>query len=567
MIAVSAIGMADKAQAQALNQFLRDRQTEIEGALPTERPAPAQVPRASIIAPAGAEDVDLRLESISLVGRDGGSIVDDGRLPIAAMEQTYQDQLGTDLTLADIYGIAREVELTLKRDGFVFTRVVVPRQDIDQDGAQISILVLGVTIEAVIIDEPGDPIGPVKELIEGIVAPLQGVSNPRIGDLERASLLITDLPGISRATFVPTEGSVPEQIILSMNVERSFLQGVGLISHRDSPVVGPGVFGGVGYLNTYSSFGASTDISYFNSWSFDDDFPDFDERNTLQITQRGYLAAGTEFYATGLYSRSAPGDFLNVLDASGDQFGFEFGAEHPLFRSRAFSLWASGGAEWFDSDLEVPGVSGPLIDDSIRSVFLGARGAYTDPYGTTIADIEMRQGIDIFGASDAGDLTTSRGNAPADFFVARGEVLRDQPLYNQFGMRVRLGWQWSPDPLLSNEGFSLGGARFLRGYDPSEVLGDSGFAIDAELRYSDSFLAIGRQFDYDVYTFGDYGIAFLSDTPGSSSIDLISAGGGTRLKIPNGPQLELELAVPVNEPLQRTGDNPVRVFGSLVWFF
>ncbi|MEM7238327.1 MAG: ShlB/FhaC/HecB family hemolysin secretion/activation protein [Pseudomonadota bacterium] len=565
-IALSVALPSGGADAQAINQFLRDREAEIDSARPADRTAPIDIPRTTVVAPAGAEDVALLLQSVRLVGRDGTALVDDGRLPIGALTAISQARLGQDQTLADVYEIAREVELSLKRDGFVFTRVVVPRQEIDPAGADIDILVLGVVVEAVVIEEPRDPIGPVKELIEDLVAPLQGLSNPRIEDLERASLLVTDLPGITRATFVPTAGSTPDQVILSMNVERDLLQGVGLISHRDSPVVGPGVFGGVGNLNSYTSFGASTEISYFNSWSFED-FPDLDERNTLQLTQRGYLSTGTELRATGLYSRSAPGDFLEPLDAEGNQWGFELAAEHPLLRSREFSFWINGGFDWFDSDLEVPGTGGPLIDDHIRTVFLGARGSYTDPYGATLANVELRQGINAFGASDSGDLATSRAGAPADFFVFKGELLRDQPIYNQFGMRVRMGWQWSPDPLLSNEAFVLGGARFLRGYDPSEVLGDSGFAVDAELRYSDSFLAVGRQFDYQFYGFGDYGIAFLSDTAGSQSNDLVSAGAGARFLIPNGPQLELELAYPIDDPLLRTGDNPLRVFGSLVWFF
>jgi len=564
-LAALIVVVSSLASAQTPTQDMRDIESQIQQAGPRPGPAQVEVPRASIVAPAGAEGIVLDIAEITLVGRDGGPVMDDGRLPLAAIRARLAAVAGQRMTLAEVYDIAREIEVSLKSDGFVFTRVLIPRQELDQSEARVQIVLLGVAVENVVIEEPEDAVGPVADLIQKLAKPLEGLSNPRIQDLERASLLATDLPGVTRATFVPSPGSTPDTIILSLNVERDPWNAVGLVSFHDSPIIGQGVVGGIGYLNSYTSFAASTELAYFNSWSFDG-FPDFDERNTVQLTQRAFLDWGTELWASGLYSHTEPGDVLAPLDLSGNQYEFHLGAEHPLIRSRDLSLWVNGGFDWIDSSVEFFNNFATLTDDSLRVIHLGARGGMADPWGATSAEITFRKGLPIFGATEENDLNVSRFGGSGDFFLLRGEVVREQPIWRQISGQVRVAGQWSPDPVLANEGFALGGARYLKAYDPSEALGDSGFAAYGELRYTDDVTFRGVDLGYEFYGFADYGIVFQADTPGNNSTDLYSSGGGVRLQLPAGPRFEIEMAVPLGDPLLRTGEHDFRVFGSLVWF-
>ena len=558
---------AGLAVAQTPSQSLRDIESQIEEAGPRKSTAPVEVPRATITSPPGAEAVTLRNISIDLIGRDGAPVAEDGRLPLARIRADLAAHEGQTITLADVYAIAREVEIGLKRDGFVFTRVVVPRQEIDPTAARVSILLLGVTVEDVEIEEPRDAVGPVRELLAKIAAPLEGLSNPRIEDLERVSLLATDIPGITRAIFVPSAGATPETIVLSLNVERAPWNAVAVLSHRDSPVIGPGVIGAIGFANSYTSFGASTELAYFNSWSFEDGFPDFDERNTVQLTQRAFLGTGTEFSASALYSGTAPGDYLAPLDLDGKQWEVRVGVEHPFWRSRALSVWGTGGFDWIDSNVDFSGGVARLTDDSLRVAHLGGAAEMVDDWGVTSGVLTFRKGLGVFGASEAGDPGLSRAGASGDFFLMRGEVEREQPIQGNVSGHVRVSGQWAPDPVLANEGFALGGARYLKGYDPSEALGDSGFAAYGELRYTDNIFVRGADLGYELYGFADYGVVFQADAPGTGSTDLVSGGAGVRLQLPIGPRLELEVAAPLDDPLLRTGERDLRVYGSLVWFF
>ncbi|MEL6476005.1 MAG: ShlB/FhaC/HecB family hemolysin secretion/activation protein [Pseudomonadota bacterium] len=551
--------------SQTAEQSLRDREAEIEEARPRPAPGPVDIPRATIDAPPGAEDVALDLVSIELVGRDGQPLTAASRLPVAEARALYQDRLNQPATLADIYLVAREVEVLLRREGFVFTRVLVPRQEIDQEAADIQIAVLGITVEAVSVEAPGDPIGPVETLIQELVDPLVGLPNPRIEEIERVSLLATDLPGVTRATFVPSEGSGPEFLVLSLNVERDPFNAVAIVSHRESPAIGPGVFGGTAFANTWGPFGASTSLSFFNSWSVVDSAPDFNERSTVELTQRIFLGTGTSISLSGLYSRTEPD--ADPFAVSGEQVSVGLGVEHPLFRSRSFSLWVNGGLDWTDSEIDVAGGFGQLTDDSVRAIHAGARGSIQDAYGTTFGDLTLRKGFDILGATSPGDAEVSRVGASGRFLSIRGQIQRNQPIWDGFGARLRMVGQWSPNRLLSSEALGLGGGRYLKGYDPSEQQGDSGFATYGEVSYANDVNLAGVDFGYEVYAFGDYGIVFQADDVKNGTADLVSTGGGFRIRVPSGPRLEFELAQPVSDRLQRTEDNDLRVFGSLIWFF
>ncbi|MEM6972956.1 MAG: ShlB/FhaC/HecB family hemolysin secretion/activation protein [Pseudomonadota bacterium] len=563
---LSAVTLMGPAGAQDQTQAIDDLRANLED---QERGAPQtpsiSVPQTSVAPPAGAESVILRLDDIQLVGRDGAPLIDDGRLPLAEARALYAGLVGQETTLAGVYAIAREIELTLKREGFVFTRVVLPRQDIDAEGATILIAVLTTRVEAVEIAEPQGDIGPVRALVEKLVAPLAGMDNPTVEDIERASLLVTDLPGVTRATFVPSPGSTPDAIKLTMNVERSPLNAVGILTHRDGPVIGPGIFGGIGYANTYTSFGASTEIAYFNSWSTGD-FPDLEERNTASITQRVFLGTGTAISGSFTYARTRPGDVLDPLELKGKQIEGRLEIEHPVVRTRAFSLWLGAGFEAVEAELELDD-AGTLSDDSVRAFSLLGRGAVRDPFGETFFEAGIKFGVEALGGSESGDPNLSNPLADSGFVAFRGEVTRAQPIQGNLSAQIRATGQFSPEPLLSSQTISFGGSRYLKGYEPSELSGDSGFAVYGELRWDDDAEIFANRVGWGVYGFADYGGVFQSDTPGSEYEDRASVGAGARLIIPNGPQLEIEVAQPVTEALTRTGEHDTRINGSLVWFF
>lgn len=546
---------------------------QVEALRESVTPAPAQtgeraLPESGTRAPPGARDVPLSIESIRLVGLDGSELDPASGLPTDKLREVARDGAPSVTTLAGLYDIAREIEVTLRRDGYIFSVVRVPEQTIDQAGADVRVVVIESRIESVEIVEPGDPVGPVMEKIRAFAAPLSGRRNPRVEDLERISLLATDMPGISRAAFVPTAGSGPGNIRLSLNLNRVPLTGVAVVNNRQSPTVGPVIAGGIVSYNSYTSRGDSTELSYFNSVGFDDGDGDLDERNTVQLGHQTFLGAqGLRLYGRALFSRSRPGDELAPLDVEGEQINARIGMEYPVMRTRALSLWLGGGVEIDENTTDISQGTVTAADDSLRVVLLRAEAAQSDATGTSAASLEFRKGLDIFGASDAGDPGLSRVDGEGDFFLIRGDGQRRQSLTDSLEFRARMAWQVSFDPVLASEEFTIGGERFVKAYDPAEQVGDSGFAVSGELAYADRATLEDFNFGYELYGFGDWGIVYNRDEGLPESKDLASAGGGVRFRIPNGPELEFEVAVPLLDPLLRTQDHDLRVFTGLVWPF
>src|SRR3546814_12791487 len=77
------------------------------------------------------------------------------------------------------------------------------------------------------------------------------------------------------------------------------------------------------------------------------------------------------------------------------------------------------------------------------------------------------------------------------FFALKLDAGRTQDFGPGLQLSSRFTSQWSPDPLISNEGFSLGGMSSVRGYYESEALGDYGFALQTEIRSPDFASRLG----------------------------------------------------------------------------
>ena len=125
--------------------------------------------------------------------------------------------------------------------------------------------------------------------------------------------------------------------------------------------------------------------------------------------------------------------------------------------------------------------------DNIRAVRIGATYDKADHWmGTNLLDIEVSQGISGLGSSKNGDPMLSRPSGKVDFTKAAIYAARLQTITSHISLLVAGNAQYAFTDLLSSELFSFGGEQFGRGYDPSELVGDTGAAGKAELRYTGS---------------------------------------------------------------------------------
>jgi hemolysin activation/secretion protein len=137
----------------------------------------------------------------------------------------------------------------------------------------------------------------------------------------------------------------------------------------------------------------------------------------------------------------------------------------------------------------------------------------------------------IFG-NNQHDFATIAGstNANGYYHIINGNISRDQHVYKDWVLSVRVDGQWASQPLISNEQFGLAGINAVRGYQEGLVYGDVGWRITTEQRtppYILGFAYAKNPLTMRGAVFMDYGQAYWLDPHGRKSpINLWGTGLG-----------------------------------------
>ncbi len=235
----------------------------------------------------------------------------------------------------------------------------------------------------------------------------------------------------------------------------------------------------------------------------------------------------------------------------------------PLGTSEDFSHSISAGFD-YKHVLEAVGLGGqstnvPLtyypVSVAYQAGWTGANST-TDAIGTLVW---------AFRGPDSNDAAfdNKRFNANRNFVYLKGDVARTQELPYGLEGYGRVTAQVSPDPLVSNEQYSIGGLDTVRGYYEAEGLGDYGGAAQVELRSPQlaRYLSAGSAVtSLRVHGFADVGAAAIRQPlPGQATTSaLASVGFGTRFRVYDHVSGSVEDAVTLHRgPVTRAGENRV----------
>ncbi len=137
------------------------------------------------------------------------------------------------------------------------------------------------------------------------------------------------------------------------------------------------------------------------------------------------------------------------------------------------------------------------------------------------------------GSSDA-TFTRKRADATASFFVLRGDVTHTQRLADDWQLWFRTLTQYSPDALVANEQYAIGGVDTVRGYYEAAALVDYGASIQTEIRTPSVAHLVGRPVnELRFHGFLDGGAGGLNYAlpQQTRSYSMGSAGVGARAKL------------------------------------
>lgn len=467
----------------------------------------------------------------------------------------YEDLIAKEISLAEMYAVADKIAEKYKSDGYLLTEAFIPQQKAELGFVRIEII--EATIDEVTLrgEVKGD-----QSLLRALGQKIAASRPLRRAALERYTLLINDLPGVSAKPNITPIAGQRGSFAMTIDITHDFVTGFVNFDNRGSKSVGAFQMLGVAGLN--SLFGNYEGIQLIGV-----------ETTQFQELQYGSVeyshplgAEGTVLSASGWFNLSEPGGLFadRDIDSTGRQFAVA--VRHPIIRAPKEFLQISGRFEMSRYATEETGTI--TSKDRTRVVRATLSYALTDPEGSsTRFGGGLSQGLNIFNARESGSINLSTTNGRSDFTKATLQASRQQTLGAGFSVLGAFTGQYSASPLLSSEQFSFGGSQFGRAYDPSEITGDHGVAGKLELQYI-APIKIKFLKQVQLYTYFDRGDVWTI-TPVAGEKHHASgaaAGGGLRYSLGGGINGYLELAKPLTRPIgerDTESGNNLRVFFQL----
>jgi hemolysin activation/secretion protein len=484
---------------------------------------------AGLATPAGAENLHVRLSGLGVTG---------GLPELAAVSANLEARLiGRDITGAELFAAARELEAAYVVAGFVLVRVVLPPQRL-VNGSRLKLSVIDGFIERV---ETKDLPERVRGRIASLLEPLVGRRGLKLSEIERRVLFASDTPGVLfRSTLAPgrEEGGTlllieakHQAIMGSLNADNSLSKALG----RTAPGIGVD-------LNSVAGRGEQVYLRAGGVSNFSSD--GFFARYPLNRS----LAAGFSL-PLGLDGLSFNTEYTDArttpLAASGfrttDNFGrLALRVRYAWVRARNMNFNSEVSLDVEDDLLRlfVAGVPTGLSLDRLRVLRLVNDGNILTSWGGSLSGkLTLSQGLDTLGARSLSDasalLPLSRQGATAAFQKAEILLGYGQTLAEHLAANLLLRAQTSfNQPLLHAEQFGIANTSGVSAFDSGAVTGDSGYVVRGELSspWHIPYPTIKVSVTASPYVFSSFGAVWLTNPTAleKSSTRATSTGLGLR---------------------------------------
>lgn len=522
-----------------------------------EAPTPRSVPQESVpliheqIAPEDAAEIsfvfeELRIEGAIALGSD-------------QLMSAWAFKPGDVVTVKDVFLFANAITRAYSEAGYALSFGLVPQQNI-QDGI-INLRVIEGFVETI------EFVGHEVDVLAGaaVLSRAKAIASNILAsrplmtmDLERYTLIMNDLPGVSASIVLAPSVETIGGSVLKVEIRERKLVAVDagynnfMPDSLDRDVVGGSVrVNGVLTGSDQIRFGAWHSVVGDAYWSVSGD------------ASTGLGTEGMRVGVSGSYSVSDPSDnFLSALEYLGQTTSADVHLSYPLVRSRAKNLTIGFSAALSDSESEI--LNSELTRDRLRSVKLTAAYDYADATrAITYMQLGLARGLDAFDASG-----NSRANGALDYTTVSLDVQRNQPVTDLFSgvlsARLALRGQGAlgSDGLFSGAECTYGGRRFGRSYDAGVMSGEHCALASAELHWTANLQPAG----FDLYGFADGGFVWqkgVLQPAERRQRSGASAGIGTRLQLTDRLSGLVEASWAVGHPTGANIDEDFRLTGAL----
>lgn len=461
-------------------------------------------------APPGADKIFFVLRQIVISGSTA--------YHHTAFDKYYKDKLNKNISFAEIYHIAAEITQHYARDGYALSHAVVPPQTIENGIVNLTVIE-GYVSEVHTEDDYHE-----SSVTQGIIKGILSMRPLSATKLEHEMLMLNDLTGRNvRAVLQAVEkpDPAPGEVAIQLIFDEKPASAVAYANNYGTRYTGPlqlgahtglhGVFHPYDQVNLSLLSTANPKEMRFGSIQY-----------KMPLSSEGLMFA--LFFSA---NKSIPGYNLKPFELKNTSHSGNAQFSYPLVRSRVEYLFLSSMFAFKDIYSQLLGAE--LYEDRIRSIRIGSIYSVFDRLeGNTLLDIGLVRGINGLGARDTGSINLSRASGRSDFTKLEATVTRSQIL-DEIQVHTGLSAQYASVPLLSSEQFGFGGQTFGRGYDPSEITGDSGIAASLEFRFMELSPAQKWGILMQPFVFYDIGRLWNRTPNGTKSVgSAASTGFGVR---------------------------------------
>lgn len=464
---------------------------------------------------------------------------------------TYDEFLARKVTLKDIETILGRITQMYRDAGYFLSRAIAPKQSITAGLLQVRI------IEGYVAHVSGADAYRGRKAVDQYAGAILDEKPLRLATIERALLLINDLPGLSLDPLLKPIDERGDRYELLLGATYRPVELSAQFDNRGTPEVGRLQGFVSGALNAPFGYGERIEASFVTV------------PNQAHELLYGALSANLPVGARGV--RFSLFTAFGAVDAGGSKADLDSNSRseqviarlwYPVIRTTNQSLWITGTFDF--RNFRETQFDLTVTRDRLRVLRAGAVYATRDRFkGESWYRLELSQGMDMFLASESGSSKLSRPDGGGEFTKITGDITRHQKVSDRLDLQLRLLGQWSADPLLSYEEFSVGGERVGRAYDFAEIAGEHGVAASAELRFTPSMAWDWLQ-SYQVYGFYDIGAVWNDVSGGANKHNTLSSlGFGLRFAPVENVRAEFEAAKPLTGEVETRGNDDWNVFFNL----
>jgi hemolysin activation/secretion protein len=517
-----------------------------------ERPKPKieVPPREEMKSPDDAK-TKIKVERYSIVGNVA---ISTDQITQALARKTLV--VGAEVSLASIKEDANRITALYRDRGFGLAWAYVPAQEVK--AGVVEIAVVEGRVDKVLVT--GNEHYTAEFIINHVVSKRKEQATD-LDALERGLLTLNEYPGLMvRATLRP--GDVVGSTDLYLDAEDKFPVNLSMdYDNFGSENTGKNRMAGTVELFDLMELGHWLTLRGVAGLNAADG-----KLENAYVAYNIPFSMGARISAYGsIYDYEAKGK-VSVLEPTGQGETYGLTVSYPVIKNHSMTLAGDIGFEVKDVRQEL--LNTTTAHDKLRMFLAGGQFEWTDDWwGRWVSNVELRQGLGrMMGGLKNNDPNSSRLNADDSFTRLNGSIYRLQKVLDWVHVIGKVSGQYSHDPLVVSEQFSLGGQDTVRGYPPFEFMADYGYVATAELRVKLPFLSsIDDPFKEGRSVVDMFQIAGFIDTGEGVRNDitfgerqrrnLTGAGVGVRLDYPDRLSVRFDIAWPVTKYDPANGDS------------